>query len=429
MELEIVKAGETEGAAYINPEVAKSEGIYDGNIILFEDPTTGNFGAAPAYMDKKLEKNKIKIDSTLVESSGLDEGFKVNVKNYTGKLQPLRKLIIGVEPLSGQAPEDVFKQAQERRSDLKKLLNKRVVFKKMKLRWKDLEANISIEATDPDLKGKEFAIVNWPEIERAEIVPVGPAMPFNAILLIDVSGSMSTKDMKVVNIAPAREGISSLLESEQISSFLSRFEEGDDVKRRHGAAFAALLYLAEKVGRGYGEKVAIATYHDEAKIIKFDSNDYYDATTGKIDQVADTILTEVAYKTGGYTNMSDALRKAIGILKKSFKSGGQNMIVLMTDGFPQGTDTEEAVMSIVERELQQVPNVVLYAVGIGGEVNDKLMENIANATGGVYFKATDLGKLLNWYSELARTFTKAVHQKEKKPTTEEEHAAAETSAE
>ncbi|MGQ9722521.1 MAG: VWA domain-containing protein [Candidatus Jordarchaeum sp.] len=426
MELEIVKAGETEGAAYIHPETAKTEGIYEGNIILFEDPTTGNFGAAPVYTDKKVEKNKIKIDSTLVESSGLDEGFTVTVKNYTGKLQPLRRIIIGVEPLSGQSPEDVFKQAQERRNELKKLLNKRVIFKKMKLRWKDLESNISIENTDPDLKGQEFAIVNWPEIERAEIVPIGPAMPFNAILLIDVSGSMSTKDMKVVNIAPAREGIVSLLESEQISSFLSKFEEGDEVKRRHGAAFASLLYLAEKVGRGYGEKVAIATYHDEAKIVKFDGNEYYDATTGKIDQVADTILTEVAYKTGGYTNMSDALRKAIGLLKKSFKSGGQNMIIFLTDGFPQGTDTEEAVMSIVERELAQLSNVVLYTVGLGGEVNDRLMENIATVTGGVYFKATDLGKLLNWYSELARTFTKAVHQKEKTP--EEEAVAAETSS-
>lgn len=427
MELEIVKAGEAEGAAFINPETAKAAGIYEGNIILFEDPTTGNFGAAPVYTDKKVEKNKIKIDSTLVESSGLDEGFTVTVKNYTGKLQPLRKIVIGVEPLSGQPPEEVFKQAQERRSELKKLLNKRVIFKKMKLRWKELESNISIESTEPELKGQEFALVNWPEIERAEIVPIGPAMPFNAILLIDVSGSMSTKDMKVVNIAPAREGIVSLLESEQISNFLSRFEEGEEVKRRHGAAFAALLYLAEKVGRGYGEKVAIATYHDEAKIIKFDGNDYYEAATGKIDQVAETILTEVAYKTGGYTNMSDALRKAISILRRSFRGSGQNMIIFMTDGFPQGTDTEEAVMSIVEKELATLPNVVLYTVGVGGEVNDRLMENIATATGGVYFKATDLGKLLNWYSELARTFTKAVHQKEKKP--EGEAPKPETEAE
>ncbi|MHA1643611.1 MAG: hypothetical protein ACTSV0_01120 [Candidatus Freyarchaeota archaeon] len=52
MELEIVKAGETEGAAFIHPETAKAEGIYDGNIILFEDPTTGNFGAAPVYTYK-----------------------------------------------------------------------------------------------------------------------------------------------------------------------------------------------------------------------------------------------------------------------------------------------------------------------------------------------------------------------------------------
>jgi len=101
------------------------------------------------------------------------------------------------------------------------------------------------------------------------------------------------------------------------------------------------------------------------------------------------------------------------------------MIIFMTDGFPQGTDTEEAVMSIVERELSKLPNVVLYTVGIGGEVNDRLMENIAAMTGGMYFKATDLGKLLSWYSELARTFTKAVHQKEKAP---EEEAAAEASA-
>lgn len=410
MEFVIVKAGEREGAAFLNPEDAASLGLLDGTVIIFEDTTTGNFGAAPVYTDKKIDKGKIYIDSTLVESCGLDEGFPVKIEKYKGRIHPVRELVIGIEPLGDQKPEDVFKMAQERRSELKKLLDKRVVFKKMKIRWKELNANISIEATKPDLTGRELAIVNWAEMEKAEIIPIGPAMPFNAILLIDISGSMSTKDMEVTNIAPAREGIVSLLTSEDVASFLAKFEEGETVRRRHGAAFAALLYLAEKVGRGYGERVAIITYHDEAEILKFDGKNYFDATTGNLEEVADLIIKKVAYATGGYTNFSDALRKALTLLRNEFKDTN-TMIVFLSDGFPQGTDNEESVRSIVEKEFARMPNVVIYTVGIGGEVNEVLMQHIASVTGGVYFKASDLGKLLSWYSELARTFTKSIHQK------------------
>ncbi|MEM1659300.1 MAG: VWA domain-containing protein [Candidatus Jordarchaeales archaeon] len=410
MEFVIVKAGEREGAAFLNPEDASSLGLLDGTVIIFEDTTTGNFGAAPVYTDKRIDKGKIYIDSTLVESCGLDEGFPVKIEKYKGRIHPVRELVIGIEPLGDQKPEDVFKMAQERRSELKKLLDKRVVFKKMKIRWKELNANISIEATKPDLTGRELAIVNWAEMEKAEIIPIGPAMPFNAILLIDISGSMSTKDMEVTNIAPAREGIVSLLTSEDVASFLAKFEEGETVRRRHGAAFAALLYLAEKVGRGYGERVAIITYHDEAEILKFDGKNYFDATTGNLEEVADLIIKKVAYTTGGYTNFSDALRKALTLLRNEFKDTN-TMIVFLSDGFPQGTDNEESVRSIVEKEFARMPNVVIYTVGIGGEVNEVLMQHIASATGGVYFKASDLGKLLSWYSELARTFTKSIHQK------------------
>ncbi|MEM3465814.1 MAG: VWA domain-containing protein [Candidatus Jordarchaeales archaeon] len=414
MEFEVVKAGEREGAAFLNPDDASSQGLFDGTVIVFEDPTTGNFGAAPVYTDKRIDKGKIHIDSTLVESCGLDEGFSVKVEKYKGRIHPVRELVIGIEPLGDQKPEEVFKVAQERRSELKKLLDRRVIFKKMKIRWKDLNVNISIEATKPDLTGRELAIVNWAEMEKAEIVPIGPAMPFNAILLIDISGSMSTKDMEVTNIAPAREGIVSLITSEDVASFLARFEEGEAVRRRHGAAFAALLYLAEKVGRGYGERVSIITYHDEAEILKFNEKNYFDAASGNIEEVADVIIKKVAYATGGYTNFSDALRKALTLLRNEFKDTN-TMIVFLSDGFPQGTDNEESVRNIVEKEIARMSNVVIYTVGIGGEVNEVLMQHIASVTGGVYFKASDLGKLLSWYGELARTFTKSIHQKERIP--------------
>ncbi|MEM1885450.1 MAG: hypothetical protein QXZ24_07580, partial [Candidatus Jordarchaeales archaeon] len=131
MEFVIVKAGEREGAAFLNPEDASSLGLLDGTVIIFEDTTTGNFGAAPVYTDKRIDKGKIYIDSTLVESCGLDEGFPVKIEKYKGRIHPVRELVIGIEPLGDQKPEDVFKMAQERRSELKKLLDKRVVFKKM----------------------------------------------------------------------------------------------------------------------------------------------------------------------------------------------------------------------------------------------------------------------------------------------------------
>ncbi|MEM2637552.1 MAG: VWA domain-containing protein [Candidatus Korarchaeota archaeon] len=410
MELEVIKGGDINGVAYVNPNTASSLGVYDGSIIVFEDQTTGNFGGAPIFTSKDVPAEKIKIDSTLVESCGIDEGFVVEVRKYAGKVLPLRRVVLGIEPAGGASPEETFKAAHENAQHLRRLLDKRVIFKKMRIRWPDINAYISIEDTEPALQGQEFAIINWPELERADLIALGPAMTFNAILLIDISGSMATKDMKVVNIAPAREGIKSILDTPYIRDFLTNFEENTEVKRRWGAAFASLLYLAEKVGRGYGEKVAVVPYHDEAYILEFGGKPYFDASTDKLEEIAETIIANIAEQTGGYTNITDALRKADKVMKR-FKDDKPVMVVLLTDGYPQGVDTEEQVADFVEKNFAPLKDIVLYVIGIGGEVNEVLMRDISAMTGGAYFHAADLGLLLKFYSELARGMTKAVHAK------------------
>ncbi len=378
-----------------------SLGVEDGDVLRFEDELTGAWGACRVKRDPTLANNVIRIEDEIFEATGIGAA-QVIVKRNTTPIIPLQSLQLGISPLTGENLWDVISLVRNNEDVLKEWLSQYLIFKGLKLRWKDANAAIKIISSVPDLKGE---ILAEPKLTSSlQLRPEG-LVTFNAILMIDISSSMHARDMEVKNIAPAIEGIKSAMDNQQIRKFLGYFKEGIMIARRLGAAFAALLFLAEKVGRGFGEKVALIRFADVAEILDFDGP-FFDSASGKhgiLEMAANRIVEKIGEETGTATNMGDAIIGAHYIYSRfeEVEGPGTNkpcMLVLLTDGYP--TDGE-AFKQAVDTYFMNNPNVVFYIVGLGNP-DKKLMQDIATRCGGEYFEPEDMGSLLIWYSKRAR---------------------------
>jgi hypothetical protein len=401
--LEVQSQPNLMGYALVSPRTQHTLSLVQDNVIAFEDELTGAVGAGKVEILESVPDNTIIIDSEILEASGIGS-FEVRVYKNLRPIIPLQNISLGISPISGENMWEIISTARQNVASLKGWLANYVIFKGIKLRWNAVNIACSILSTTPDLTGDVLAQVN--ENTAINLSPTG-LVPFNAILIIDISRSMMARDVRVVNIAPAIEGIKAAMESREIQEFLKHFKPGVNVPRRISAAFAAVLFLSEKVGRGFGEKVSVIRFADEAQILPFGNSYYMDSASGKkgvLEDAARMIVDRIGNSYGQATRMSSAMEKAYQILTEFDKMSPGNpqptMIILLTDGIP--TDSDAFLRSI--KVFADNPNVVIYIVGLGNP-DDELMTRAAALCGGEYFKPEDAGELLIWYSKRARDLT------------------------
>jgi len=389
------------GYALVSPRTKLSLSLQQDDILAFEDELTGAMGAGKVDILESTPDNVIIIDSEILEASGIGS-FEVKVSKNQRTIIPLQSISLGVSPISGEAIWETISTARENVASMKGWISNYVIFKGIKLRWNAVNIACSVIETVPDLTGDIFA--NVTENTTLTLSPVG-LVPFNAILIIDISRSMMARDVFVTNIAPAIEGIKAAMESREIQEFLKHFKDGINIPRRISAAFAAVLFLSEKVGRGFGEKVAVIRFADEAQILPFGNNYYMDSASGKkgvLEDAARMIVDRIGNAYGQATNMGAAMVQANNVLAnfQQISPDSPNMVVLLTDGIP--TDQELFLSEI--KKLSDNPNVVTYIVGLGNP-DRELMIRAASLCGGEYFEPEDAGELLIWYSKRARDLT------------------------
>ncbi len=89
--------------------------------------------------------------------------------------------------------------------------------------------------------------------------------------------------------------------------------------------------------------------------------------------------------SGGYTPGGAGIVEAYKLAHKHFIKGGNNRIVLITDGdFNVGVSSESALVSMVEKERQSA--IYLSAFGVGsGNYKDSKLKMLANKGNGNYF--------------------------------------------
>jgi hypothetical protein len=405
MEVKVQTMDDFQGMCAIGPRLSLSMdlgGRSENEVMAFEDPLTGSFGAAKVKIDPDLPETIIKIDSEVFEASGIGSST-VEIKINKRTIIPLQEVTMGINPLEGDQVWETLSKARRFIGNLKSWLSNYIIFKELKLRWKQAGAAIKILDSKPDLSGDALATVQ--ASTNILLKPEG-LVTFNAILILDISRSMMARDLESKNIAPAIEGIRAAMSSKEIQDFLKQFKEGTSVPRRIGAAFAAILFLAEKVGRGFGEKVAIIRFADTAETLDFNGSPFMQGSSGEkdvLEKAARTIVDNIANAYGQATNLGQAMLLAQELIYKlQDMEGGEEqakpvMVLLLTDGNPtDGNNFEIAV-----QEMAKNQNVVFYVLGLG-QANVELMTKAASMCGGEFYMPEDAGKLLIWYSKRAR---------------------------
>ncbi len=418
MTLEIEDGGDLRGYAVINPKTAKVLDAELGSIVIFEDPQSSFWGAAQVRINKEVPPDKISVDTLVLEASLLMDGDTgIDVVLYDEDMTALEYVEFGLKPLSEDAnTDDLVTRAAEQVKSLEKLIGGRLVYPGMSFNWPELSVKVEIMTTRPTLSGKMFAKLAFEALREKtgyQFKTIGIATPFNAVLCVDTSGSMKTTDVPVQDIAHAREGLKDLAgDNPEVQAFLDRFKEGKNVSRAEAAAMAVLLYLAEKVGRGYGEKVGVITFEKEVTEMTF-----LNSETGEVQpfvectgrekalglQIISTHVVDKVEEGGTLTDMGTALAKAHDIIEAFGDPGKPTMLIMLTDGM---TTSGPPPLKILKERFTDRGRLVIYSIGLGerSEIDEELMLAMAQYGNGTYRHVDNMRDLLEWYGRLASEF-------------------------
>ncbi len=166
--------------------------------------------------------------------------------------------------------------------------------------------------------------------------PEGPLPPSNLVFLVDVSGSMSSDDKLPL------------------------------VKQ-------ALLRLSEQMGAR--DRISLVTYAGATKVVLA-------STPGDAQKQIAAAINQL--DASGGTHGESGLRLAYAQARAGFIAGGNNRVLLATDGdFNLGLTRTDSLIDIVKAE--RASGIALTTLGFGtGNYNDHLMEQIADAGDGNY---------------------------------------------
>ena len=206
---------------------------------------------------------------------------------------------------------------------------------------------------------------NYPEPESGEIFSMTaecapcPWNTDNKLLLIGLKGREMIKDKKKVS--------SNYVFLIDISGSMSSQNKLPLLKR-------SLNLMIDNLSKN--DRIAIVTYASNTRILM-------DAVSGKdkksIRETVDTL------SAGGCTYGESGIKLAYRVAEKNFIKGGNNRVILATDGdFNVGVTNNEELKQLVIKKKQS--GVFLTVIGMGaGNLNDAMMETISNHGNGNYF--------------------------------------------
>jgi Mg-chelatase subunit ChlD len=232
-------------------------------------------------------------------------------------------------------------------------------------------------AAEPYLDGNKSIAQTWIYAEnkgtpdRADVTitirgegdPVTEIVPQDVVFAIDSSGSM--------------------LESDPLEERLT----------------AAKFYV-DQLDINLGEKAAVVDFDDLARLV----NDHHLCTdTAQVKADIDTI------DMIGGTNILSAMAIANDELAGYGDPDHVWVVILLTDGqnwcMPWGTpcpELDQQMDDVNDPLIQEAINnhIAYYTIGLGSDVNETLLSNLATFTGGQYYSAPDASYLREIYDEI-----------------------------
>jgi Ca-activated chloride channel family protein len=151
------------------------------------------------------------------------------------------------------------------------------------------------------------------------------------------------------------------------------------------------------------DRIAIVTYAGSAGILLQSTNgDQRDEIKAAISKLT----------AGGSTAGAEGINTAYGIAEENFITGGNNRVILGTDGdFNVGPSSTDELVALIEEKRETGIYLTVLGVG-GGNLNDYMMEQIANKGNGNYEyidNASEIQKV--FINERAKFYTVAKDSK------------------
>ncbi len=226
---------------------------------------------------------------------------------------------------------------------------------------------------------------------RRAVVVMTDGVDLNSdVTLREVVKKAQTKDVPVYTLGvgePGRqEPVTTVLVLDHSGSMAERADDGDKSSK------------IEALHRAAGRFVDVMRPGARTTLLPFSTrverpepfSDNKAALKGRINKL----------QAEGGTRLYDATYDALLTLEAARPEGKQAVVVL-TDGVDEAPGSRHRVEEIIEEAKRA--GVPLYMLGLGrpGEVNDKVMERLAQATGGKYFHASNQQELFNVFEDLS----------------------------
>jgi uncharacterized protein YegL len=421
--LNVVNVGNIEGRAYLHPDDIESLEInefdYVKMVTEWED-----WGAVQILSSDEVEVGTIAVDDSVLTSANISDGDSVEVESVQSTAG-IKSIKLGIEPLAGQEVEEAILWIATEFEELSTLLKNRPVFNNLQIAWEDCPiGNLTVRflGADPPIPDGEIGIVDptGREVE-INIIPY-TEMSFNAVLVLDVSGSMSKKDMTVRNISGALEGLKKgLEESDELNAFIEKFQDGTKVSRVDAAAMAIMLFMSLKIAKGWGEQIQLLTFSGEVEKFALGDSSVISCVGETKKAGIESIIDHVVQKTEestGLTFLSGALDQAYKSIdafdiNPTIQKKNPTMCIVLTDGNPnKGNGLGVNPIPVVKKHVEEMPEVVLYTIGLG-EADRLMLRKLGEMGRGGSLMADDLETLIDFYDSLAQNFQMTLKMKKK----------------
>ena len=144
--------------------------------------------------------------------------------------------------------------------------------------------------------------------------------------------------------------------------------------------------VANFVTKRAGDRVGLIVFADQAYLTIPLTLDTLTAS-----KLLNNLLVGMA---GERTAIGDAI--GIGVQNLRNRPAASRTLILLTDG----EDTASRIPPLEAAKIAKYENIKIYTIGVGNKLDETILEKIADMTGGIYYKVTDVNSLQQVYENI-----------------------------
>lgn len=412
----------------MNIEDTNEFDLMEGDLLKIYNEETSDTIYNTLDINDKIPRDNIALGSNLMEGLGVAEGDFIDVSDYTGTINEITDIIIDYD--SQDYSYETLKFDDNFRVRMINFLNTYYLNSITHLYWPEENASLSITLPNLENLSPPFKISTYHDKIKLKIKPKSTGIPFNALLLIDCSGSMKKRDIKFMGMENAIDNLIRLYDGENIShtnlkDWLGHLKpklvldkKKYKISRIEATFVAILMFFSQKISRGLGEKCGIILYSGRTKSYTYgDKKGIFDSTDFTNIDIINDLKTNL-FNPSDISIDQTLFSPAIEEIKTKIKEFAQLsynpiLILFLTDGRPEPKKKDpidkiqnkvKELMKLAESMNKQI---VIFTLGIGQEdqVDGNLLTSISSIGRGEYHFTKTFIELTEWFENLANEFS------------------------